>query len=536
MNNAPQTAATTATISTKDVWRLFWIGIVLGGIIAVITRFPAYSDAYYYYGVALRLVEGKGLTEASMFTYLSNAPTFPAPGNLYWMPMPTLIAAVGMLLFGHNYDAAQLGFIPLHAGIAVIAYWIGWRMTKTRKIAWGAGLLALFSVHYPPYLITTGTLGPYGFIGGLCLLMIGIGVEPIIQDDQTTKPQTDGRWWFFAGMLSGLGYLTRSDGMILVGVIGLAILFRRISWRFKAQHIALAAVGCLLVISPWLIRNKIAIGSFFPSGTFQVVFMRDYTEMWNYPPVISAQDFFASGLNNIIASRTQVLFSKEPSGLVWQFLDWEGFLILMPLMLWGLWRNRKSPLLRGFMLYALFMHLILFVLFPLPAYRGSVFHSSAATMPFWATLAVLGMDDLVKIIFKRRPRFRPVALRVIPRALIGVALMITLYSIAARTALMGKDCPHCDEIKALLPPDAVVAIDDPLSFHYFTGLNSLPLPNASPKVFPEISSRYLLTHIIIPKNHNPLFDGIYNDTAPLPYLHMIADKGDYKIFEFVWLT
>src|ERR1700687_2675003 len=86
------------------------LALVVGTALAAAIHHPGYTDAYYYFNAGQRLVEGKGLTDAALWTYIGSPATLPAPSHLYWMPMASLVAAVGMACGGPCFTVARTLF------------------------------------------------------------------------------------------------------------------------------------------------------------------------------------------------------------------------------------------------------------------------------------------------------------------------------------------------------------------------------------------------------------------------------------------
>src|SRR5258708_16371667 len=179
--------------------------LVVGAVMSIIIQHPGYTDAYYYFNAGQRLIQGKGLTDAALWTYISAPAGLPVPSHLYWMPLASLVAAGGMLIGGPTFDAAQILFVVLYAGLVAVAFLLGAMLGGTRRTAWIAGLLAMFSGYFMPYWTTTSTFAPYSLIGALALLTMVMG-------------RKSGRWQWFAasGALCGLAQLTRNVGAQLL--------------------------------------------------------------------------------------------------------------------------------------------------------------------------------------------------------------------------------------------------------------------------------------------------------------------------------
>lgn len=113
-----------------------------------------------------------------------------------------------------------------------------------------------------------------------------------------------GRWALAAGALLGLATLVRTNGLFLVPV---AALLARGGWRGAA----VVALGCVLAISPWTVRNAIQMDAFVPvasyfgtglAGTFNETARNrtDFPGAWMSPRNVGAfQDVHHSSLSEL---------------------------------------------------------------------------------------------------------------------------------------------------------------------------------------------------------------------------------------------
>src|SRR5258708_36495087 len=83
------------------------LALVVGVVMAIIIQHPGYTDAYYYFNAGQRLIQGKGLTDAALWTYISAPAALPVPSHLYWIPLPQRVAAGAMLIGCPTFDSAQ---------------------------------------------------------------------------------------------------------------------------------------------------------------------------------------------------------------------------------------------------------------------------------------------------------------------------------------------------------------------------------------------------------------------------------------------
>lgn len=142
---------------------------------------PGFTDAFYHFNAANRLVSGQGLTDAYLWTYIGAPDSLPAPSHTYWMPLTSLSAALGMWLFNApgSYAAAQVPFALMLAGTAGVGFWLGGRIGGTARHAWIAGLLTVFSGFYTRFWGATDTFAPYALMGSLCLVLLTPPPSPL---------------------------------------------------------------------------------------------------------------------------------------------------------------------------------------------------------------------------------------------------------------------------------------------------------------------------------------------------------------------
>lgn len=499
-------------------WLLFALLALLGAW--VITRGlvggPGFTDVFYHLNAATRLASGQGLTDPYLWTYIGAPQTLPAPSHLYWLPLTSLLAGAGMALLNApgDYAAAQWPFTLLFAATIITGFWLGARLGGTRRHAWTAGLLTLFSGFYTRFWGAIDTFAPYALIGALALACIGWAAA-------------GRRYWLAcigAGVFSGLAHLTRADGVLLLMVGWAALLWPNLTPKSRLRGerglsesvllslstgrglratlasggvrflgIALMTLVYLLVMSPWFARNLREIGSVMPLGGAQGIWFREYNDIFSYPPDASPAALFADGLGVFVASRWEALINNLGT-----FVAVEGWVVLTPLMLLGLWARRREAFVRGFWLYALGLHVVMTLVFPFPGYRGGLLHSAAALVPWWAALAVVGLDAAVEWAAQRRRRWNAVtARRVFSAGMIGAALLLSLMiALPNRVPPTGVPALY-RELRAALPADARVMINDPAQLYYFTGLGGVVLPNETPDVIPQIARQYGVRYLLL---------------------------------------
>lgn len=505
-------------------WLLFALFAFLGALIFTrgLIEGPGFTDAFYHLNAANRLASGQGLTDDYLWTYIGQPESLPAPSHLYWLPLTSISAALGMLLFNAPgvYWAAQVPFIGMYWGLTLIGFGLGARYGTTRRHAWMAGLLTLFSGFFVRFWGSIDTFAPYALVGATCLVTLGLMLQP-------------GRAWrqvavlaALSGMLAGLGHLTRADGILLLLVGWSAVLWpfgnQGLHWRSRLLSLTLMTVTYLMVMSPWFARNLTLIGSPLPVGGAQGIWFRQYNDIFAYPPIASPATLFADGWGAFLSSRWLALTNNLGT-----FIVVEGLVVIAPLMLLGLWKRRHDPFLRAFWMYALGLHLVMTFVFPFPGYRGGLFHSAAALVPWWAILGLLGLDDAVNWLAQRRRQWRAASARwVFSSGLVLLALALSLsISLPNRVPAMTGPGEYA-EVATVVPADARVMINDPAQLYYRTGLGGVVLPAASPDVIPEIARKYGVRYLLL---EGVTADGAIPSAAPVELWSILTQTPDFLI-------
>jgi 4-amino-4-deoxy-L-arabinose transferase-like glycosyltransferase len=466
--------------------RFIVAALIIALVLVRIVPAPTFTDAYYYFNAAARLAGGQGLTDAYLWQYIGAPDSLPAPSHLYWMPLTSLTAAAGMALLNApgSHAAAQLLLIPMLAFVGCVGFWLGKRLGGSARHAWLAGLLTLFSGFFVRFWGSIDTFTPYAFAGALCLLATGLALE-------RGKPG----WWALAGASAALGHLARADGLLLIVVGALMIGWLRdsVPLAIRALRLVVLIGAYLLVMSPWFIRNLNTIGSPLPLGGTQAIWFREYNDIFSYPPDASPDSLFSDGLTTFVNSRWEALTNNVNT-----FVMVEGMVVFTPLMLLGLWIKRREKLLRPFWLYALGLHLAMTFVFPFPGYRGGLFHSAAALVPFWMALALVGLDAAVDWIVKRRRHWRASSAKLV----FSIGFFLLALGLSAFTALqtytVRRDTPPLYvELAALLPADARIMANDPAAIYYYIGRGGVVLPNETPDVILELAHIYALDYVLL---------------------------------------
>ncbi|MBA4380493.1 MAG: hypothetical protein C0393_07455, partial [Anaerolinea sp.] len=305
------------------------LGLILSAAIAAFQPAPGYMDADYYYAGGLQLAAGRGFTEPYLWNYLDDPAGLPHPSHAYWMPLASILAALVPALSGHlTWFAARLPFILAAALITPLTAALSYSLTSRRNLAMTAGLLAVFSGYYAPFLPLTDTFSLYMLFGALFFLV--------------------GRRQSAAGSLAlgvivGFMHLSRADGILWLFFALFAISFQKSASRssfftFFVLRITFCILGYLLIMSPWLMRNMAVFGAPLAPGGWRALWLTGYNQLFAYPASqLTFAAWWQSGLAEILKARLWALGLNLESAFAVQ-----GNIFLLPFILIGVWQLRRE--------------------------------------------------------------------------------------------------------------------------------------------------------------------------------------------------
>ncbi len=534
----------------RDLGLLFVLSLIARTLAILPVQQPGYMDAAYSYDIALSLARGQGLVEPFLWNYLDDPAGLPHPSHLYWMPLPTLLAWVGIKLFGESYGAAQVPFVFLSALLPLVSYWIALRVTGERRHGWLAGLLTVFSGFYVLYWGHTDNFTPFALAGSLCLGVAGWGLGPRDWGPGAggcpTTPRTGSRvlWkWLGAGALAGLAHLSRADAPLLFIAIGLVWVQSLLSnlqsrkgkeigdWRFGI--ILWLVLGYFLVMLPWFVRNWALTGAALPAAGTKTIWLTTYDDLFSYGRELSLQTYLAWGWGDILRSKLDAL------GLNLQTVVAVFCLVfLAPLAVVGWWRLRRHPLYRLAAWYGLLLFLAMTLVFTFPGPRGGLFHSGGALLPFVFCAAVVGLDVAVEWVAARRRGWDTrQAKRVFSVGMVGLALLISGFlfyqGVIAGTRWRGE-APYRHLVEWLAAQSelqAVVMVGDPPGYWYHGGGPSIVVPNEPVETLLAVADRYGARYLVLDSNRPGPLASLYEGIETHPRLRLIGlPANDLRLY------
>jgi hypothetical protein len=467
--------------------------------------FPKPEDTAYYFGVARNLVEGRGLVSDALWSYQTPPLVFPHPAFEVWLPLPSFLAAIPMLVAGASFAAAQWSAVVVGACVPVLA----WRLAadvaverrmpvgRARSLAIGTGLT---TVVYLPLLLHSAlpdSTMPFAALSlAACLLMSRIARDPggARQKIRALDPRLIG-----LGLVVGLAALTRNEA----AWIGLAWLI--VAWRIpgpaamdRARLIAVVALIAGLVFLPWGIRDWAVFGSPLPgqAATNALSVTGFDIFAWNDPPTLAR--YLAVGPAQLLQMRVDGFGHNLFSVLL---------LPGLPISVIGLlalpWQAR-GQVLRPVLLVGLFAFLATTLLFPVSTTWGTFLHAAGPAHVLLVISALLALDAGIARLGARQGWTRPVAglggtLGVFGSLLFSAALLPSFASGSQGTAAYYEElAQRMASIGQPLDASAGPVITDfPIWMAESERIRALALPDEAPDDVLDLARAFPGTHLLV---------------------------------------
>ena len=472
---------------------LFAIAVAVRAATASVVVFPIPEDTAYYVSVSKHLVEGRGLVADALWSYQTPPLVFPRPAFEVWLPLPSWLMAVPMLVLGTSFRAAQVMPIVVGSLVPVLA----WRLAadvavelrlppgRARTLAVGTGLTS--AVYLPLLLHSTlpdSTMAFAALALAACLLMTRLAAADAV-------PRWTDRRLFGLGALIGLAALTRNEA-VWVGLAWAAIAWTSVGAprRVRLVLIAVPAIVAGIIFAPWAIRDWQVFGNPLPGQALANALSVTGFDIfaWQDPPTLSR--YLAVGPARLLEMRaegighnllTVLLIPGAPLSLIG--------LVALPLVV----RLRS---LRPVILVGGITFLVTSLVFPVATTWGTFLHAAGPVHVLLVISALVGLDRLIAAVGRRRAWTNPVAW-LAPALTVSGAVLFTAVlfpsfggnsgAIEARyRALTTQLAAAGTPIDRLGP----VITDFPIWLAAATGADALALPAESPSSVVDLAGRF----------------------------------------------
>jgi len=517
-------------------WRhyaiLFAIGLSVPYVVSRFQSLPGYMDADYYFGGGIQLADGHGFTEPYLWNYLDDPADLPHPSHTYWMPLASIVSALGMGLTGQStYAAGRLPFLLLSACVPLLTAALAFHVSGQTRLAMVSGLLSIFSMYYAPFMPVPDNYALFMLLGGIFLLF---------------APRRD-HWVPLAlGALAGLMTLARSDGLLWMGLAGFTMIRNSASKsdgtpnRFMEQfRLVLPAgllilLGYLLTMGWWHVRNLNLFGSLLTPGGGRLLWLQNYNQTFIYPPeALTRESFLQAGWDVAFQNRVRAFVSNSGNAFGAQ-----GSIFLFPFILVGLWRLRRDLRTKIAVVGWLVLFAVMTIIFPFAGSRGSFFHAGAAFQPYWWVAAPVGLEAALAWARSRGQFADKNASIFLQGILLFLAIFMTGYLINFRVISSGwaKDdliYPSVQKVligQGILPKDVII-VRNPPGYFLASRNSSVALPFGDESTILAVAKKFNARYLVLEKGGT--FDSIqdlYDEPQSNPSFLYIGEVNEAKLY------
>ena len=526
----------------RDLTLMVLMALTIRLVAANFVQRPGYMDTAYYTSGAIWTAQGGGLTQPFIWNYLNDPVGIPHPGFLYWMPLPSFLAAPAAALFPESYFALQVPFAILAALLPLVAYSLTRRATGRRELAWGAGLLIIFSGFFFPYWTLPETFSPYALVGSLALWLAGIS------NPARRKGSIRVTHWLSVGLLVGLAHLTRADGVLLLPIVALApSISRRMAstetrgknpdalgmarskadaLRVSVTNLSMVIVGYGLVMGPWFARNLVVLGTPLSAAGTKTIWLTEYDDLFCFDCDLSPSSYLAWGLGNIVHSKLAALWTNFQ-----RFLAEDCLVFLFPFAVIGFYRLRRHlPFLLA-SLYLIVIYLAHSLVFTFPGWRGGFFHASSAVLPFLYAAGLDGLDAATRWVAKQRTAWRYHQARSVftTAAVIGAMMFSSTIAWRKIPEWRGANALYEEVDRWLTSHDASgarVMVGNPPAFWYHTERLTAIVPNEDVETLLRVADRYEMHYVLLEEDHPAQLANLHAGAVRHPRLRPVKTWSD----------
>ena len=457
---------------------LFAAALMVRLIFAARLVFPPLDDPAFYIQTARNLAAGRGLMIDVIWNYSVPFASVTHPSHEYWMPLATFLIAPFLRLWGNSLWAAQLPGLMCGALLVPITFGLArylWPDVRDRRWAVLAALL-LIAGALPVYqAASTDSAAPFALCVSLALIAGGLAIE-----------RRSVRWSLLAGVMSGLSYLARSDGLLVPALIVTmmigSIALRQLSWINVVSLVGATAA----IVGAWWLRNLNTFGVPQPASPWPMVALQNYGQLfnWQVPPTLSG--LLAQGASIAVDLRWQAL---QHNVGVWLIMSFPYGIYGLP----GLFSERRTVIRLG-LIYALTLYFVTAIIFSVPTLMGLFYHSAGATLPWLAIGGALGIKRIW-----RRWRLLAVALCLVTIVLILMQTALAWPSVIADSrANQTKFAAVTEWLRPNVPLDQPIVTNEAHSLNYASGYPTLTLPNQQDVVtLRQLADRYGAHYVIV---------------------------------------
>jgi 4-amino-4-deoxy-L-arabinose transferase-like glycosyltransferase len=219
-------------------------------VVAAVAALPRLAVLLHERGTILRAYVEKSDDFARTFISSGTFGFLPGHPSAYTQPLYGFFLVPVYWIFGRHWEAVGLAQIAVAIGTALLVYEIGCRVVS----AWG-GVVAAVLATIHPYLVwhdvhLNREILDQFLAAAIVLLTLVAAARPAV------------RICSLLGVALGLAILGNSRLAALPLVVALFVLWQA-GWRRRALvGVATTLVATAVVVAPWVVRNRVALGCF----------------------------------------------------------------------------------------------------------------------------------------------------------------------------------------------------------------------------------------------------------------------------------
>ena len=478
--------------------------------------FPGHADKAFYFNVAENLSSGRGPNIDYVWHFLTPQHHLTHFAFDYWMPLNSVLMAIPMWLFNGSLPTALSVEVVLAAVFALATALIARGLTDIGWIPPVAAVVVILAPSTTVYSVQAEASMAFSATGALAFAA-------------ALHVRTCPRLWLAAGGLAGLAHLSRSEGLLLAG----AVILCSLTWSTKAERLRRAgtAIGAYLaVIAPYAVVSIAKLGTPLPTASRYFPFVVNYEDLYRSSRLPGPGDLRALGFRGNLDLRLDALVGRW-SDLLTQngVIVTTTLLILAGIAIGGARRDQQdawweSPWLLP-LAYGLSVSFLYVVVTPGISGAGGWYKSASILLPFIATAALIGVQQVSK-----RPMLR-----------VGVLALLIVPSLAhlasdSRAVIRENNAVGAGSsvLKQTLNAEAgcvtgevVVMTRDPWELTEATGYRSVQIPNEPADVILKEAQHWGVTHVLADASR-PQLDALTSPSANDATLEPVR-PGLYRI-------
>ena len=503
----------------RSGWEAWWLSLLLLAAfllrlpLALLAPSPGIADPTYYFNLATNLAGGRGLTD-DLIWHFHHLPADVTHPSDYYPPLTAILCAAAMRVGGGSLAVTLVPSVVLGAlALPLLAYLVAVTLGLER----GTGLFAAAVVASLPELVLnsvrTDTTILFAALAGLSLWWMG-GWLAAPADGRAARRLA------LAGAAAGLAYLTRLDAVLLPAT--LLVTFAVAAWRkspgVRVRELLWFAAPMLAVAAPWLIRNRIVLGTVFPIELGRTMFVTNVLDLFSSGGTFTLASYLAWGPDNILG---KIAFEALGNAKMVILLLAAFAPIVLAAVALRVARPRSEPgrwlplLPAGVFLSGVFVYYSAFA--PFLSQSGSFKKAAMALLPFAAVAGAWALEELV-----------PNA-----RARLALAAAVVAVLVFQAVDLVRTDFRRTAAYEAMLAParaaitalgDAngdgrlVVMTQDPFELAYH-GMKAVMIPNDDRDTILAVASRYAVDYLLFPADR-PALDPVQYGEEEDPRLRL----------------